>query len=353
MPDRDDTRAAPGRRRTDRRALLLATLGAGATLGTPSPAPAQPRQGGGGGSASGSLPAVASFSILGDLVATVGGERVSVRSVAGPDVDAHGFQARPSDAVAIRDAAVVVRNGLGFDPWMDRLIRASGGRARVVTATEGVTPIMVEGGHHHGHGHSHGGHSHGGERRRGAGGAEAVRVPDPHAWQDVRNAPTYLRNIAEGLAAADPSGAAAYRANAEAASARMAALDAWVREQVATVPEARRKVLTSHDAFGYFGASYGVRFLAPQGLSTEAEPSAAGVAALIRQVRAEGLSAVFVENMTRPATLERLAREAGVRVRGRLYADALSAPGGPAATYEAMVRHNVGLMVPAMRGDAA
>ena len=294
--------------------LLLAAcpLGRALAQGTP-PAP---------------LAVVASFSILGDLVRQVGGERVAVRVLVGPDQDAHEFQPRPSDAAALREATVVVRNGLGFEPWLDRLLRSSGSRAKVVTAAGGVTAREAE---VDGHGHSHG--------------------ADPHAWQDLRNGQLYVRAIAAGLAAADPAGAELYARNAEALSARLATLDRWVREQIATVPEARRKVVTSHDAFGYFGAAYGVAFLAPQGISTEGEPSAAQVARLIRQVKGQGITAVFVETMTNPALLDRLAKEAGVRVRGALFSDALSPPDGPAATYEAMFRHNLGLLVPAMRGE--
>jgi zinc/manganese transport system substrate-binding protein len=290
----------------------------------------------------GALPAVASFTLLGDMLRQVAGDRAAARVIAGPDTDAHAFQPRPSDAEAIRGAAVLVRNGLGFDPWFDGLVRASGHRAVLVTATDGIEARSMEA-----HAHDHGG----AERRR----QHVVgprRVPDPHAWQDLRLGQAYLRNIERGLAAADPAGAAAYARNAEAYAGRLAALDALVRQQVATVPPARRKVVTSHDAFGYFGAAYGIEFLAPQGVSTAAEPSAAEVARLIRQIRAEGITAVFVETVTNPAALERLAQEAGVRVRGRLYADALSGPGGPAPTYEAMFRHNIGLMVPAMRGEA-
>jgi len=161
-----------------------------------------------------------------------------------------------------------------------------------------------------------------------------------------------VRTLAAALAGADPGGAETYRRNAERYGAMLGTLDGWVREQVGSVPQARRKVVTSHDAFGYFGEAYGVTFLAPQGVSTEAEPSAAAVARLIRQIRAESITAVFIENMTNPATLRRLAEEAGVTIRGRLYADSLSPPGGPAPHYEAMIRHNVSLMVPAMRGDA-
>lgn len=290
----------------------------------------------------GRMPVVASFSILGDMLAQIGGSRLEVRVIAGPDSDAHTFQPRPSDVQAIGGARLVVRNGLGFDPWFDRLARAAGYSGPVATATDGITPRSMI--------HSHAGHSHDGASRRTSHRAEAARVPDPHCWQDLRLAQVYARNLAEGLAAADPAGAELYRRNATSYAGRLAQLDSWVRAQIGSVPQARRKVVTSHDAFGYFGAAYGVAFLAPQGVSTETEPSAAQVAALIRQIRAEGITAVFLENMANPATLRRLAADAGVAITGRIYADSLSPPGGPAATFEAMMRHNVTVMVPAMRG---
>lgn len=286
---------------------------------------------------------VASFTILGDMVAQIAGDRVALRVIAGPDADAHGFQPRPSDAAALRGARLVVRNGLGFDTWIDRMLRAANHRGAVVTATEGITPRLMDA---HAHAHDHGA----GRRRQHSVGPR--QVPDPHAWQDLRHGQAYVRTIAAALAAADPAGEPAYRARAEAYLSRLAALDAWVRAQVATVPEPRRRVVTSHDAFGYFAAAYGIAFLAPQGISTEAEPSAAEVARLIRQIRTENITAVFLENMSNPATLRRVAAEAGVAIGGRLYADALSPPDGPAPTYEAMFRHNTGLLVPAMRGAA-
>lgn len=301
-------------------ALLLATPAAAQTAG---------------------LPVVVSFSILGDMTAQIGGDRLAIRVIAGPDVDAHGFQPRPSDVAALRGAKVVVRNGLGFDSWIDRLTRSAGFNGVLATATEGITPRAMDG---HSHDHDHGG----GRRRAHSLGPRSV--PDPHAWQDLRLGQVYLRNIAAALIAADPAGEAVYRRNAEAYAARLSALDAWVRAQIATVPEDRRRVVTSHDAFGYFAAAYGVEFLAPQGVSTEAEPSAADVARLIRQIRAENISALFMENMANPATLNRIAAETGITVSGRLFADALSAPDGPAPTYEAMFRNNVGLLVPAMSG---
>jgi zinc/manganese transport system substrate-binding protein len=273
------------------------------------------------------LPVVASFSILGDMVKQVGGDRVAVRTIAGPDVDAHSFQPRPSDAEAVRQARLVVRNGLGFDTWLDRLVRSAGYRGTVATASQGITPRAMQ---EAGHGHSH--------------------AQDPHAWQDLRNGQAYIRTIAAALAEADAAGATTYRANADAYLARLTALDAWVRAQVETVPQPRRRVVTSHDAFGYFAAAYGVEFLAPQGVSTESEPSAAEVARLIRLLKQQNINAVFLENMSNPATLQRLATEASITVKGRLFSDALSAPSGPAATYEAMFRHNVGLLVPAMKG---
>lgn len=288
------------------------------------------------------LPVVSSFSILGDMAGQIGGDRIALRVIAGPDVDAHGFQPRPSDVAALRDAAVVLRNGLGFDAWMDRLAGAAGFRGTMATVTEGITPRAMAG-------HAH---DHGGAGRRQSHSVGPRSVPDPHAWQDLRLAPVYLRNITAALVAADPAGEATYRRNAAAYAERLAALDAWVRTQVATVPQDRRRVVTSHNAFGYFAAAYGIEFLAPQGVSTEAEPSAAEVGRLIRQIRAQRISAIFMENMTNPAMIRRVAAESGVQLGGRLYVDALSGPTGPAPTYEAMFRHNVGLLVPAMRGMA-
>jgi zinc/manganese transport system substrate-binding protein len=283
---------------------------------------------------------VASFSILSDMTRQMGGDRIALRAIAGADVDAHGFQPKPSDAAALNNAALVIRNGLGFEGWLDRMIRSSGFKGRLVTTTEGITPRLMEA-----HGHDHGG---AGRRQNHSVGPR--QVPDPHAWQDVGLAQNYIRNITAGLIAADPGNEALYRRDAEAYAARLAALDQWVRAEIAKVPAARRKIVTSHDSFGYFGDAYGVRFLAPQGVSTEAEPSAAEVGRLIRQIKAENITAIFMENMANPATLQRIAQETGLRVRGRLFADALSAETGPAPTYEAMFRHNLSLMVPAMLG---
>jgi zinc/manganese transport system substrate-binding protein len=272
---------------------------------------------------------VASFSILGDMVRRIAGDgAVALRVLAGPETDAHAFQPRPSDAEAVRDAALVVRNGLGFEPWLDRLLRSAGRIGLVVTASDGVEAMPAA------------------PDRDGAG------APDPHAWQDVGHARRYAARIGEGLAEAEPSRAAAWRAGAAAYAVRLEGLDRQVRERIAEVPPERRVAVTSHAAFGYFGAAYGVRFLAPQGIAAGAQPSAQQVAALVRRMREDRITAVFSDRPGSQTLIERLAREAGVRPRGRLYADTLSAPGGPAPDYEAMQRHNAALLVAGMR-DAA
>jgi len=277
------------------------------------------------GRAQAPLPVLASFSILGDLAREVGAGRIALATIAGPETDPHGLQPRPSDAAAARAARLAIRNGWGFDPWFDRLLRASGFAGTAVTATEGITPreIAQTPGHNHG-------------------------TRDPHAWQDVGHAARMAATIAAGLAAADPAGAEPYRAALAGYAARLATLDAWVVAEIARVPAPRRVIVTSHDAFGYFAARYGVRVLAALGAAKGGEPSAQAIAQLIRQIRAERITAIFVEAAGSATTLERLAREAGVRPGGRLFADTLSAPDGPAASYEAMMRHNVGLMVGAM-----
>lgn len=284
------------------------------------------------------LKVVASFSILGDMVVQVGGELVAVRTLVGPDGDAHVYQPTPGDAQAVAGAGLVVVNGLGFEGWLDRLIGAAGYRGQVVTASSGVAAqTMVEE------------EEEGGVTRPGRKLVSPKRVEDPHAWQDLRNGVIYVRNIAEGLAAADPANAATYRARAQAYARELTALDRWVRDTLEPIPADRRKVITGHDAFGYFANAYGVMFTAPVGISTEAEPTAADVARLIRQIRQEHVKALFVENMTDPRLIEQIGRETGAEPGGTLYADALSQAAGPAPTYVAMFRHNTALLAAAMR----
>jgi len=292
--------------------------------------------------------AVASFSILGDIVRNVGGDRVSVTTLVGPDGDAHVFQPTPSDARALAEAKIVFLNGLGFEGWMERLAQSAGYKGPVVVASAGVAPQkMAEDDDHKGHGHSHG-HSHGAKDKKDAHDHGAI---DPHAWQDPRNVQRYVENIAAGLTRVDPAGEAAYKANAEAYKKQLAELDAWAKGEIAQVPKPKRKVITSHDAFGYFASAYGVAFLAPVGISTDAEPSAKQVAGLIRQIRKEKTTALFVENITNPKLIEQIGKETGVKPGGRLYSDALSKPGEAGDTYLKMLRHNVTLLKAAMAAN--
>ncbi|WP_333715152.1 metal ABC transporter solute-binding protein, Zn/Mn family [Yoonia sp.] len=299
------------------------------------------------------LKVVSTFSILTDIVANVGGDRVEIITLVGPDGDAHVYQPSPADAQAVAGAAVIVANGLGFEGWMDRLVEASGTKATIVTASDGVTPIAfgeeehdhAEGeAHDHDHEHAEGeAHDHDHDHAKEEAGHEGHDhgAFDPHAWQSVTNVALYVGNIERGLAAADPEGADAFKANAAAYLAELDMLDAELRAAVAALPEDRRTVVTSHDAFGYFAADYGLTFVAPQGVSTEAEASAQDVAALITQIKAENIGAIFVESIADPRLLDQIASETGAKVGGTLYSDALSAADGPAATYLAMMRHNL------------
>ncbi|MBP2299700.1 metal ABC transporter substrate-binding protein [Azospirillum picis] len=271
------------------------------------------------------LKVVATFSILGDMVRQIGGDEVSVTTLVGPDGDAHVYEPTPADARAIAGADLVIVNGLGMEGWIDRLVTASGYKGPVTVASTGVEPLAAAG-EDHGHGHGHN-HEH-----------DAV---DPHAWQSVANARIYAGNILKGMAAADPGMAGTLRANHAAFAATLDALETEIRTGLSAIPRKDRKIVTSHDAFGYYGHAYGVTFLAPVGLSTEAEPAAGGIARLIRQIRKERIRAVFVESIADPRMLEQIARETGARIGGRVYSDALSPPDGPAATYVDMMRHNL------------
>lgn len=273
--------------------------------------------------AEGKLKVVATFSILGDMVRNVGGERIELATLVGPNGDAHVYAPAPADAKTLAAAQVVVSNGLGFEGWISRLIKASGTKAPVVVATTGIKPRKSAGGSAHSHGHSHGDDA------------------DPHAWQSVANAKIYVANIRDGLIAADPAGRAAYEANASAYLAKLEALDREVKELVRSVPADQRRVITSHDAFGYFKDAYGIDFIAPQGVSTESEVSAKNVARIIKQVRAQKIRALFIENVTDARLLKRIADETGAKIGGTLYSDALTDEKGPAPTYIDMIRHNI------------
>jgi len=280
----------------------------------------------GGTQAADKVKAVASFSILGDLVRQVGGDRVEAVTLVGPDGDAHVFSPTPADAKMLAGAAVFFVNGLGFEGWMERLEKSSGFKGKTVVASTGVKPLTMS------------------EEE----GGEPETITDPHAWQDLDNVKLYVANIRDGLIAADPEGKSVYEANAAKYLAAIAKEEEAVREALAALPEARRKIITSHDAFGYFGAAYGLEIIAPEGVSTESEASAQDVAKIIRQIKAEKIPAVFLENVTDHRLLDQIARETGAKIGGTLYSDALSGPGGPAPTYLDMFRHNVGTLTVAL-----
>ena len=264
------------------------------------------------------LDVVASFSILGDFVRNVGGDRVSLTMLVGPNADVHVYTPSPADAKRIADAKLVVVNGLGLEGWLPRLVQSAGGKATIVVASNGVAPL-----------------------KRGA-------DADPHAWQSVGNAKIYVANIRDALATADPADAAMFRANAERYLAELDALDADVRAAVAKIPPERRKVISTHNAFGYFAEAYGIAFIAPLGVSTETEPSARDIAAIISQIRREKIPAVFLENMSDDRLIGRIAAETGARVGGTLFSDALTDEKGDAPTYIAMVKHNIRALTSAL-----
>jgi zinc/manganese transport system substrate-binding protein len=305
-----------------RRCLL--TLGALAALSLATAVFAGPRS----QAADPPLEIVASFSILGDMVKTVGGDRVQVITLVGPNSDAHVFEPTPADARAIADAKVVFINGLGLEQgWMPRLIEAAGYKGPVMVTSKGIKPLRMD------------------EEEDEHGKQEAHRkthmVDDPHAWQNLVNGNIYVKNIVAGLSAADPAGAGTYRANGQAYISEIDELDAEVRAKLAAIPQARRKIVTTHNAFQYFGKAYGVALLAPEGVSTEAEASAEDVARLIRQIRKDKITALFFENMSDNRLLTQISKETGAKIGGTVYSDALSAPDGPAPTYLAMLRHNL------------
>ncbi len=263
------------------------------------------------------LPIVASFSIVGDVVKQIGGDRVNVTLIVGPNADAHGYQPKPADAKAVAEAKLIVVNGLGFDAWMQRLQKSSGSKAPLVIASAAIKPLKDS---DDGHGHSEN---------------------DPHAWHDPANLKLYARTIRDALVAADPAGRETYDQRLSSYDAALTALDTENRAALATIPPERRKIVTSHDAFAYLGRAYGIQFLAPQGVSTENQPSAKDIARIIRFIRETKAPAVFIETISDPRQMERIAQESGAKIGGKLYSDALSPPDGPAGTTIAMIRTNI------------
>ncbi|MCD5991799.1 metal ABC transporter substrate-binding protein [Pseudomonas sp. CDFA 553] len=270
------------------------------------------------------LEAVASFTVIADMVQNVGGDRVHVTSLIGPNGDPHVYEPSPADAQALKKADLVFVSGLHLEGWMDRLIKASGYKGEPVVLSNGIKTRSME--------------------------EDGERITDPHAWNSAANAVIYVRNIVAALEKADPAGASLYKANGERYTQQLQALDSYARTQIQSIPVAQRKVLTSHDAFGYFGDAYGVTFLSPLGFSTESEASAADVGKLIRQIKAEHVSAYFFENSGDPRLVKQIADASGAKPGGELYVEALSPANGPAASYVQMFKYNVDQLVAAMRG---
>jgi zinc/manganese transport system substrate-binding protein len=266
---------------------------------------------------------VATISILADMVREVCGPNATVTSLVGPDGDPHVYEPKPADLRSVLQADLVVENGLGLEGWMQRLTGTGDFKGLRVIAAQAVKPRQLT--------------------------EDGVATTDPHAWQDPRNAVLYVRAITDGLIKADPGNATAYQQAAAKYTSQIEAADAWITQQFAPVPSAARRIITTHDAFGYYGARYGIELLAAEGLSTDAEPSAHGIATLIAQIKREKIHAVFLENMTDPRLAQMLARETGAVLGGTVYSDALSQPNGPAATYLAMLHHNTTLFVKAMK----
>lgn len=269
------------------------------------------------------LNVVSSFSVLGDMVQQVGGEHVKVATLVGPDGDPHTFEPSPQDSALLSKADVVVVNGLGLEGWVDRLIKASGFKGELVVASTGVKTHTLD--------------------------EDGKTVTDPHAWNSAANGALYAQNILNGLVAASPQDKAALEVSGQRYIGQLNELDSWAKSQFSTIPQEKRKVLTSHDAFGYFGRAYGVTFLAPQGLSSESEASAAQVGALITQIKADGVHTWFMENQLDPRLVKQIASATGAQAGGELYPEALSKPGGVADSYVKMLRHNVELMAASMK----
>ncbi len=267
--------------------------------------------------------AVASFSILGDIVHEVGGEHVKVTTLVGPDGDPHSFEPSPKDSKAINASDVVFVSGLGLEGWIDRLVTASGYKGHLVTASEGVNSRKME--------------------------EDGKQITDPHAWNSMANGVSYATNVMNALIKADPEDADYFRQRGKAYIEQLQKLDAWAKTEFTGIPQSKRKVLTSHDAFGYFGQEYHVSFMAPVGFSTEAEASASGVASLIKQIKEQQVKTYFIENQTDPRLVKQIAAASGAQPGGELYPEALSGPQGPATTYMKAFKHNVETIVASMK----
>lgn len=271
------------------------------------------------------LRVVATFSILHDMASQVGGPQVEATALVGPDSDAHVYEPTAADVRTLAAADLLIANGLGFEHWLQRLTAAAGYKRPLLIASTGIDVRLIP----------------------------ETRDTDPHAWQDLKNGQRYVDNIAQVLSRLDPANAPSYRRRAQAYRDQLGRLDRSLREQFAQVPPQRRRILTSHDAFGYFASAYGIQFIGARRWNTATEASAHEIAALVRLIRKERVSAVFMENITDPRLIETVSAETGTQVGGTLYSDALSHPGKPAATYLLMMQHNSQVLLQALNAPPA
>lgn len=266
---------------------------------------------------------IASFSILGDMVRHIAGDRVEVESLVKPNQDSHVYEPSPQNAKDLSHASLVVVNGLGFEGWLDRLIKASGFHGKQLIVSHGISPLTYT--------------------------IQGKESPDPHAWHSLENAQIYIDNIVKGLSELLPSEAKFFETRGDAYKKSLQTLEKTVMKELEEIPLEKRKVITSHNAFAYLGAEYGIQFYAPQGISTESEPSAKAVANLISLIKKENIKAIFIENISNPRLMEQVAGEAGVEIRGTLYSDALSSQGTQADTYLKMMSFNLHQLIEAMK----
>jgi zinc/manganese transport system substrate-binding protein len=277
------------------------------------------------------IPVTVSFSILADVVKVIGGERVQVTTLVGANQDAHVFEPKPSHAKTLQQSRLLVINGLDFEPWAKKLARSANFRGTTVVASQGITPIRLSPNKNQ---HGHHGHHHG---------------VDPHAWQNPQNMLQYTRNIATALSTLDPDGQSHYERNAQAYQQALQELDQWAQQQILSIPEQKRKVITSHDAFTYLAARYQIQVIAAHGLSTAAQPSAKHIAQLIRQIQRDQIQTIFIENTSNPKLMQQISQDTGAKVGAKLYSDALSGLDEPGATYLSMMRHNITQLAEGMR----
>lgn len=267
--------------------------------------------------------AIPSFAILSDIVKQVGGKHVKVSTLVRPGGDPHSFEPSPQDSKLLSQADLVFVSGLGLEGWINRLVTASGYQGRIIIASQWTDTRQIE--------------------------ENGKKMTDPHAWNSMKNGVQYATNVMNALIAADPQDANYFSQRGTEYIQQLKKLHLWAKTQFAEVPAEKRKVLTSHDAFSYFGHEYGVTFLSPVGFSTEAEASASDVARLINQIKQEKVSAYFIENQTDSRLVKQIAFATGAKAGGELYPEALSSARGPAATYMQAFKHNVDVLLASMK----